>query len=487
MTNMLEQEKRNKEGLIEAIGKTPKLGNPLVSHKFGADPFALVFEGRVYLYATNDVFEYDEDGNVMNNTYGKIKSLTIISSDDLVNWTDHGEVELAGENGPAKWAANSWAPAVAHKKIDGKDKFFIYFANNGSNVGVVSGDSPVGPFEDPINKPIISRDMEGTSGIPWLFDPAVLVDDDGSAYLYFGGGVPDEEYAMPNTSRCVKLADDMVSTTGEIKKIDAPYMFENSGIHKYNDTYYYTYCSNFYTGEREEDAPAAGEIVYMTSKHPLGPFTYKKSILKNPGYFFDLSGNNHHAIFPFKDKWYIAYHAQTLSGAMGVAKGYRSTHLNEVTFDEHGEINVIEADREGVAAVKHLDPSKPVIGVTYAWQAGMKATKSEALDPGYRAATLKDGGWLGYKDVELKDNLNVLQLKYSGTLDTGSIEVRVDDLSGKKVGETLLPLSHEREGAIELSIPVDVTTGVTDFYLIFRSDKETERFQLIEWKLTSEQ
>ena len=39
---------------------------------------------------------------------------------------------------------NSWAPAIAHKVINGKDKFFIYFANNGSNIGVLTSDSPLG-------------------------------------------------------------------------------------------------------------------------------------------------------------------------------------------------------------------------------------------------------------------------------------------------------------------------------------------------------
>src|SRR5690606_18165128 len=87
-----------------AIGKELGNHNPLVTYRFGADPYALVYEDRVYLYMTNDVLEYDESGNVKDNTYSSINKLGVISSDDLVNWTDHGEIHVAGGEGAAKWA-----------------------------------------------------------------------------------------------------------------------------------------------------------------------------------------------------------------------------------------------------------------------------------------------------------------------------------------------------------------------------------------------
>ncbi|MGO4376160.1 carbohydrate-binding protein, partial [Paenibacillus sp. MCAF20] len=98
-----------------AIGKLPQNGNPIVSHKFGADPYAIVYNDRVYIYSTYDVLEYDEAGEVKDNTYGSINRLSIVSSSDLMNWTDHGFVVAAGPEGEAKWATQSWAPAAAHK------------------------------------------------------------------------------------------------------------------------------------------------------------------------------------------------------------------------------------------------------------------------------------------------------------------------------------------------------------------------------------
>ena len=87
------------------------------------------YNGRVYVYTTNDVIEYDSNGNVTENTYAQVNKINCISSDDMVNWTDHGAIPVAGASGIAKWADCSWAPCAAHKTINGKEKFFLYFCN----------------------------------------------------------------------------------------------------------------------------------------------------------------------------------------------------------------------------------------------------------------------------------------------------------------------------------------------------------------------
>ena len=99
------------------MAKIPGYSNPVIDYDFGADPFALTYDGRVYLYMTADQFEYDAEGNLIDNTYSKINKLHVVSSADMVNWTDHGFVQVAGENGAAKWANHSWAPAAAYKKL----------------------------------------------------------------------------------------------------------------------------------------------------------------------------------------------------------------------------------------------------------------------------------------------------------------------------------------------------------------------------------
>ncbi|WP_317618339.1 glycoside hydrolase family 43 protein [Paenibacillus sp. PL91] len=470
-----------------AIGKLPQNGNPIVSHKFGADPYAIVYNDRVYIYSTYDVLEYDEAGEVKDNTYGSINRLSIVSSSDLMNWTDHGFIVVAGREGEAKWATQSWAPAAAHKVIDGKDKFFLYFANNASGIGVLTSDSPTGPWIDPIGKPLISRSAPAAEGVTWLFDPAVLVDDDGKAYIYFGGGVPEGKDEKPDTARVMQLGEDMISVIGEAAVIPAPFMFEDAGINKVGGTYYYTYCSNFYGGARPEGSPPAGEIAYMTSDHPMGPWAYQGTILKNPGHFFGVGGNNHHAMFQFHSEWYIAYHAQTLSKAMGVPKGYRSTHLNKVSFSEDGAIQEIEADLKGVPQLNKLNPFVRVEAETLAWSAGIDALPLQMDDRGTAVvevaiAGIHNGDWTAVSSVDFGEGASTFSASVAGGSDDAVIELRLDSPDGDLIGSLAVPKAYGSGSWTEVKTAVAGAEGVHDLYFVFKGKDDTELFTFNAWQ-----
>lgn len=67
------------------------------------------------------------------------------------------------------------------------------------------------------------------------FDPAVFVDDDGTGYLYAGGGVPggsnptQGQWANPKTARVLKLGADMTSVASSASTIDAPLCLKTQG------------------------------------------------------------------------------------------------------------------------------------------------------------------------------------------------------------------------------------------------------------------
>lgn len=118
----------------------------------------------------------------------------------------------------------------------------------------------------------------------------------------------------------IRLGDDMVSTVGQAVTIDAPAVFEDSGINKINGKYYYSYCTNFsHSSTIDGQDIGYGNIAYMVSDSPTGPFRYQGQILANPGSFFGAGGNNHHAMFEFKGRTYITYHTQTLQSALVAA------------------------------------------------------------------------------------------------------------------------------------------------------------------------
>lgn len=486
---MNEETKMASVASAEAIGKLPRNGNPVVAHKFGADPYALVFGDRVYLYNTNDVLEYDGEGEVKDNTYGNINKLSIISSDDLINWTDHGVIHVAGPEGAAKWATQSWAPAAAHKKIGGKDRFFLYFANNASGIGVLTSDSPTGPWVDPIGKPLVSRDMSAAAGVTWLFDPAVLVDDDGTGYLYYGGGLPEGKHEMPNTARVIQLGDDMVSVVGEAATIPAPFMFEDAGINKHNGAYYYSYCSNFHDGARPEGSPPAGEIAYMTSDNPMGPWTYQGSILKNPGHFFGVGGNNHHVMFQFHGAWYIAYHAQTLSKAMGVPRGYRSTHLNRIQFAEDGSIVEIAADLKGVEPIKPLDPFALADAATMAWSAGVNARPLAVDDSDRQSAKqvvsdIHDGDWTAVAGADFGAGASSVSAWVASAEAGSTIELRLDGPKGRLIGVMDVPNTGSLRHWKEATAKISGAEGIHDLYFIFRGGSGKELFCFNAWQFS---
>jgi len=404
--------------------------NPVMVQRFGADPYALVYEGRVYLYMTGDVIERDESGNIIENTYSIIDTINVISSDDLVNWTDHGSVLAASEHGAAKWGRNSWAPAAAYKKINGKDKFFLYFANSGNGIAVLTSDSPVGPFVDPIQRPLISRETPNCANVTWLFDPAILMDDDGEAYIYVGGGIPDEQsIAMPQTARVAKLGADMISLdTDPITIEGVSYLFEDSGINKIDGTYYYSYCSNFSVPDDKVDELGfgRGEIITMKSDKPMGPFKMCGSVLKNPEYFFGLGSNNHHCMFEFAGKYYMAYHTRILEDAMKISGGYRSTNIDEVTVCD-GVIKPIKATREGVRQIKALDPYKVHSATTMADMAGVQTVAD--YDGKMLVTDMEAGSWIRVNGVDFGNKgAEMFELSMGACREGGRVTLYVDSL-----------------------------------------------------------
>ena len=464
--------------------------NPLITQRFGADPYALVYEDRVYIYMTADTFEYNGAGNPKENTYGKINQINVISTDDMVNFTDHGSINAAGSQGSAKWARNSWAPAAAWKEIDGKPQFFLYFADAGGGIGVLQADSPIGPFYDPLGEALISRNTPNCADVLWLFDPAVLMDDDGKAYIYFGGGVPEGQISNPGTGRVAELGEDMISIVGEPQTLDVPYLFEDSGIHKAGDKYFYTYCTNWQVDEAgtQKYGFYSGEIASMVSDSPMGPFEFKEVILKNPGSVFGLGGNNHHCVFNFQGDWYITYHTRVLEKSMGIEKGYRSTHIDKFTMEEDGTIGIIKQTLAGREQLKYVDAYTENRAANFAVMGGIDTVAADSV------ASECGSGNMALSDIQSGDFIKIAGVDFGGTTpssfsatirnaaDTqaeGVIRLSIDSLDGEVLG--YLPVSNLPAGEDFTEFTAQLTgkaEGVHDLFFVFSG----ESYEIENWK-----
>ena len=438
--------------------------NPLFTQRFGADPGVMKYNGRVYVYTTNDVIEYDSDGKVTENTYAQVNKINCLSSEDLVNWTDHGAIPVAGTDGIAKWATCSWAPCAAHKTINGKEKFFLYFCNGGNGVSVLTADSPTGPWTDPLGKALITRATPNCNDITWLFDPAVMVDDDGTGYLCFGGGVPDGKDAMPGTSRIVKLGDDMISLAGTPVTIEAPYLFEDSGINKIGDTYYYTYCSNWKTAGNAYGM-TSGAIEYMTSNNPLGPYTYGGELFQNQGTFFGLYGNNHHSLCTLDGQLYLFYHNRSVEKAMGIEGNYRSPQVDAVTM-QGTKIQAVTGTMTGIAQKKTIDPYQTVQAETMSNQAGI-----QVRGLGDTVVTeIDQGDWLKVSGVHFSKGASQIAIQVSSKSGC-AVKICTGSPTGKAVGYAEIPAGGKMT---TVSAAVQGLNGTQDLYFVFSGQAEMD-------------
>lgn len=483
--------------LAPAAAKIPGNSNPLITHKYGGDPCAMVYDGRVYIYMTDDQAQWELTPDT-NNSYSDCRSISIISSADMVNWTDHGKVPVGKQlAGGTSWADRAWAPAAAWKNINGEDKFFIYFADGDTGgIGVLVGDSPIGPFHDPLGKALITWEVENvnSSSVPWLVDPAVLVDDDGKAYLYFGGGINGLNANEPKSARVVQLGEDMISIEGTPQEINAPRFFRDSGIHKFNGKHYYSYCSNS-SGVNGEGYPPTNTIAYMVSDNPLGPFEYIGPILPGPGVFGNGdSGKNHHAIFEFEGEWYITYQNRQVNIAKRKNEGksghkdYRSPSITELDIDPvTGSITPLQMESKGVGRLKTMNPYTRVEAETIAWNGGISTEAS--TQPGLvvesinlQVNDINHGDWIAVSGLDFGDQgAGTFTANVASGSRGGEIELRIDSLDGEVIGTLPVSSTGGWDNWKTITTVVSGVTDVHDVYMIFKGQTSEELFKLDYW------
>lgn len=270
---------------------------------YHADPHIAVFGDTYYLYPTTD----GSEGWAST-------SFSCMSSKDLKHWQNHGVIVRLGID--VKWAErNAWAPAIATK--NGK---YYFYTSSVQNIGVAVADTPHGPFTDPLGAPLVPKGKYRGQAI----DPMVFVDEDGSAYLYWGQG----------NCYVVKLNEDMISFDEEgVKRITPPGYNEGSFVIKRKGVYYLMW-SEFDTRDPRYS------VAYGTSDSPMGPFTKAADnpILKGEGM---VKGAGHHSVVqvPGKDEWFIAYHRFAIPDGSGYK---RETCISPMRFNADGTIQKVD-------------------------------------------------------------------------------------------------------------------------------------------------
>lgn len=290
-------------------------GNPIVRHKFSADPAPYVHGDTLWLYTGRDAA-----GNQKNY---KMHEWNLYTTTDMKTWTEHPSPLHVDE---FKWQ-NSHAAYAAHI-IKRNGKWYFYVSTNWCGIGVAVADSPFGPFKDAIGKPLLTnRDCPGTNHSWACIDPFVMVDDDNQAWIFWGN------------RKCfaAKLKENMVEIDGEVKEIVMPgaNFTEAPWVHKHNGKYYLTFAEGW---------PEA--LSYAVSDKIDGPYEYK-------GRFSEISGNSnttHPGVVHFKNQDWLFTH----NGALHEGTSYsRSVCVQPLTYKENGDLQKCDI----VAAPDYLNQS----------------------------------------------------------------------------------------------------------------------------------
>lgn len=298
--------------------ETSNLGpNPFITHIYTADPSARVWEdGRLYVYPSQDI-DPPRGCDLMDKYH-------VFSTDDMVNWVDHGQI-IEADDVPwgkkpslADGATFMWAPDCVYKN----GKYYFYFPhpnndpwNDNWKIGIAVSDKPESDFV------VLDNWLEGLGDDTFaMIDPNVFIDDDGQAYFYYGGGGRCAGAKL--NDNMIELAEPLTFMEGLVDFHEATWVFKKDGV------YYLTYSDNY-----TENGKGANRMKYATSDTPLGPWTYHGAFLEPTS-----SDTSHGSVVEYKGQWYVFYHNSDISGQGNL----RSICVDKLHFNGDGTIQMVK-------------------------------------------------------------------------------------------------------------------------------------------------
>ena len=442
--------------------KLEATANPVSPNVFCADPTGVEYEGRLYIYGTNDHQQYEAVGDDGKNSYEHIKSLVIFSTDDMVNWEYHGCIDV-GQIAP--WIQNSWAPSIASRvEEDGLTHFYLYFSNSGCGVGVLTATHPLGPWSDPLGKPLVYQKMPGLTNCEAPFDPGVCIDEHGVGWLAFGGGKDEKgEGVYCDVPKIVRLGKDMLSFDSDFVSLHVPYFFEASELNYLDGTYIYTYSTDWQlrTGWDDPSVPAPGicSMGCMTSKTPLDPasWTFHGGFFLNAGDSGMDWCNNHTHLIEYQGQRYIIHHTGHIQERTVTKGGFRCMCVDKLLYTAT-HFPVTPATREGVPQTQFFDPfrehaASELFTCADVWYEDVALGRTAVK-------ALKDGAWTFIKGADFAAGTQEIRLTAKGK---GEIEVRLDT----RDAEPIATVAVDSADFIPVHAALNGCTGIHDVYFAF--------------------
>ena len=285
-----------------------------------ADASIILVDGTFYCYATTDGY-----GRGLETSGPP----TVWKSHDFVHWS------FEGNYFPSAAEQKYWAPS---KAIAANGKWYIYPTING-HMYAAEADSPEGPFrlvrgDDKFVLPYSEESTLLQGADRYGIDAEVFIDDDGRAYVFWGG------------RKVARLAPDMVTldsittlTTRRKEYSEGPIFFKRDGI------YYYLYTIG---GDERY------EYYYMMSRvSPFGPYEVPTDdLVSTTDIVTGVFGPGHGCVFNDGDDYYFAFLE------FGRNSTNRQTYVNRLEFNDDGTIRRVKVSMEGVGALRKVKRRK---------------------------------------------------------------------------------------------------------------------------------
>lgn len=472
---------------------------PLTEYVPDGEPH--VFDGRIYIYGSHDKSKgkaYCEEDYVTWSA----------PVDNPKDWRYEGVIYRKNQD-PSNpdGAMQLWAPDVT-KGPDGR--YYLYYCFSFyPEIGVAVSDSPAGPFEYYGHVKYPDNLYGGkTLNDHMPFDPAVLTDDDGRVYLYWGFApacekemelpkLSDDEIAkLPPTiqktmnvlknvkfeinSQVAELEPDMITMKEESRPLipsgktsegtgfEGHAFFEASSIRKINGKYYFVYSSH-----------KSHELCYAISDKPDRDFKYGGTIISNGNIGLDGNekptytlSNNHGGIAKLSDGYYIFYHRCTDGNEFS-----RQGCADKIQIEADGSIKQIAMTSCGLnggalvgsgtypagiachitsaTTMAHIDFNDPIM----AKQARMTQEQNITF-----ITSVEDGTVLGYKYFDFDNKTLELLVEVRGEF--GGVIEATGDLENKELyGKTTINVNTNSWQLV--SIPVEIIGKEKALYLSF--------------------
>ena len=426
---------------------------PLFQTKYTADPAPLVVGDTLFVYTSHDASPEDiPDENEKGSAGFFMYDWLLWSTTDMVNWTEHGAVASLKDFSWRSRENGAWAIQT----VERNGKYYLYAPLHGHGIGVLTADSPYGPFSDPLKKPIVWDQSN------WYdIDPSVFTDDDGQAYMYWGN--PYTYYA--------RLNDDMISLKDSVVRL--PYHIE----HYQEGPWFYKRNGHYYLGYASTCCPEA--LGYAMSDSPTGPWESKGYIMRPT----ERDRGNHPGIVDYKGHSYVfgqnydLMHLDTF-----VHHERRSVSATEINYLPDGTIAEVPywLDQQPMKQLHWLNPYQRVEAETMAWGYGLKTAKMGIENTGVvekmpfstgkknmYVTNIDNGEYIHLRGLDF-GAVGAKQFILSAAA-TGSctVTLRLDSADGTVIGVSTVKPSGNLDKYKSFGTKVKNASGVHDLYICF--------------------